>query len=209
MDSDKESKEIVERIRQGDASALSTYLEQHRAALLATINRKMSDGLRAKVEAEDILQEVSLSAFDSLTKIDWTDRDPFSWLCQLADRKIIDAHRFHVAAEKRSSQKEVSLQKNQGDGQGELIDLLVQSMTSPSAAFSRNQKGLRLQTAIQSLPDDSREAIRLRYVEGWPTKQIAEQLERTDAAIRVLLTRTLKKLEAALGDDTWFRETRQ
>ena len=80
------------------------------------------------------------------------------------------------------------------------INLLVASMTSPSQAFSRDQKEFRLQQAVASLSEDQREALRLRYVDGWPTKEIAEHLGKTDGAIRVLLTRTLSRLQELLSD---------
>jgi len=37
-------------------------------------------------------------------------------------------------------------------------------MTSASAAFSRNQKELRLMEALDGLPEEGREALRLRYI---------------------------------------------
>jgi RNA polymerase sigma-70 factor (ECF subfamily) len=51
------------------------------------------------------------------------------------------------------------------------------------------------------LPDDQQEGLRLRYVENLPTKQIAERLGKTDAAVRVMLTRSLKKLQKMLSRD--------
>ena len=53
---------------------------------------------------------------------------------------------------------------------------------------------------LEKLPEEQREALRLRYVENLPSKQIAEQLGKTDAAVRVMLTRSLKKLQELLGD---------
>jgi RNA polymerase sigma-70 factor (ECF subfamily) len=41
----------------------------------------------------------------------------------------------------------------------------------------------------------------MRYVENLPSKQIADKLGKTDAAVRVMLTRSLKKLQDLLGDD--------
>jgi RNA polymerase sigma-70 factor (ECF subfamily) len=41
----------------------------------------------------------------------------------------------------------------------------------------------------------------MRYVENLPSKQIAEKLKKTDAAVRVMLTRSLKKLQELLADD--------
>jgi RNA polymerase sigma-70 factor (ECF subfamily) len=49
-----------------------------------------------------------------------------------------------------------------------------------------------------------REAIHLRYVENMPSKDIAERLGKSDAAIRVMLSRAVKKLQDILGDDSNF-----
>jgi len=80
---------------------------------------------------------------------------------------------------------------------GGLINLLVASMASPSQAFSRQQRV----EEIDALPPDQSEAIRLRYVEEMPTKEIAKLLSKTDGAVRVMLTRTLKQLASRLGSD--------
>ena len=73
-------------------------------------------------------------------------------------------------------------------------------MTSASQAFSRDQKEFRLQEAITDLSEEQREALRLRYVEGMATKDVAEQLGKTDGAIRVLLSWTLSRLQELLAD---------
>lgn len=202
--------ELIQRIQSGDAAALTPYIQAQNDHLLAVITQKMSAALKSKVEPQDILQEVLVSAFHSYDQLEWSSRDPFVWLCQLADRRIIDAHRRYVSAEKRSAKREVSLNQKSsslGDAaEGEMIDLLVKSMTMPSAAFSRDQKAIRMQAAIAELPELEREAIRLRYVEGWASKEIAKELGKSDASIRVLLSRTLKKLHTMIGDDPHFQD---
>lgn len=193
---------LIVRVRAHDAEALATYLEQHRRQLLTYIERQLGAALRRKIEAEDIFQEASADAVRSLASMDLTQRDPFSWLCQIAERRIIDAHRRFFDAQKRDAGREVALGSGGGsDTQpGGLINLLVASMTSPSQAFSRNARELRVQEAIAQLGEEPREVLRLRYVEGWPTKQIAEHLQKTDVAIRVMLTRTVQKLQEMLGE---------
>jgi RNA polymerase sigma-70 factor (ECF subfamily) len=44
----------------------------------------------------------------------------------------------------------------------------------------------------------------MRYVEGLPSKEIAQKLGRTDGAVRVLLTRSLQKLQDILSRNTDF-----
>jgi RNA polymerase sigma-70 factor (ECF subfamily) len=192
---------LADRVRNHDLTALAEFIEEHRRQLFAFVDRQLGAGLRRKLEPEDIVQEVSAEAIRSLPQIEFGDRDPFSWLCQIAERKIIDSHRKFFAAQKRDAGREVGLgagsdTANPGGG---LMNLLVASLTTPSQAFSRNVKEARLQEAIQQLPGDQREALRLRYVDGLPSKEIAERLGKTDAAVRVMLTRSLKKLQEILG----------
>lgn len=192
---------LADRVREHDPAALADFIEEHRRQLFAFIDRQLGAGLRRKLEPEDIVQEVSAEAIRSLPQIEFGDRDPFSWLCQIAERKIIDSHRKFFEAQKRDAGREVGfgLASSTTTPGGGLINLLVASLTTPSQAFSRNVKEARLQEAIQQLPTDQREALRLRYVENLPSKEIAERIGKSDAAVRVMLTRSLKKLQEILG----------
>ncbi len=197
---------LIERLKQGDKDALVEFIESRRPQLLAFIRKNLSDALGRKVEPQDLLQDVSLNAVDSLNEIELGDRDPFNWLCRIAERRIIDAHRRYFGAQKRSANREVGMGSPSTDTRpGGIIDLLVVSMTSPSRAFSRNQKEFVLKQAIDSLPQQHRDALRMRYVDGLPSKEIAQQLGKSDASIRVMLTRTLKRLQEILSDDPHFQ----
>ena len=44
-----------------------------------------------------------------------------------------------------------------------------------------------------------------RYVDGLPSREIAERMGRTDGAVRVLLTRSLARLQNLLCDESEFR----
>jgi RNA polymerase sigma-70 factor (ECF subfamily) len=193
-----EETRIVERLRQKDAAALGEFLTACRARLLAHIERRLGAALRRKVEPHDILQEVSLHALQGLARADL--REPFGWLCQIAEQRIVDAHRKYVAAQKRSADREVSLHAPAGEA--EVIDMLVASITSPSAAVSRDSREARLHAALATLPAETREALRLRYAEGLPTKAIAERLGKRDGAVRVLLARAVARLQELLIEPT-------
>ena len=186
--------DLLDRVRQGDATALAEYVEAQRAPLMSIIRRKMSGGLLSKVEPEDIFQEVCASAMQSLKDIDFGDRDPFVWLCHLIDRRIVDSHR-RFKAKKRAAEQEVRMFGGADASQGGVINMLVASITSPSMAFSRKQKEARLWESLRSLPEDQQQALTMRYVQNLSSKQIAEQLGKSDGAVRVMLTRATKKLE--------------
>ena len=162
-------RELAERLRQRDGDALGPYIELRRPHLMAYIDRRIGAALRAKVEPEDILQEVGASAVKALPGYDMGDRDPFGWLCTLADRRIVDAHRRHFEAEKRAAGREAGQE--------------------------------RLYAAIAKLPPEAQDALRMRYGRGMPSKEIAAELGKSDGAVRVMLTRSLDKLLALMGED--------
>ncbi len=198
---DEVEQKLIERLRTGDAAALGEFLTARRLQLLAYIERRLGTALRRKLEPDDLLQEVSAEAIRALPTAALGDRDPFGWLCQIAEYRIIDAHRRFFGSQKRAAGRELSLDAPAGDSsQGGLIHLLAASFTSASQAFSRDQREMRMLAALDQLPSDHREALRLRYLEGLPSKEIAQRLKKSDGAVRVLLTRSLAKLQAMLDE---------
>jgi len=179
---------------------LVDLLESRRNQLLAYIDRRLGTALRRKVETLDIYQETAVAALHAWPTVELGERDPFGWLCQIAEQRIIDVHR-RFAARKRSSEREVSAHATPPDASRELIDMLSASLTSASQAFARNERHAKLDEAILQLPAESRDVLRWRYVDGLPTKEIAEKIGKTDGAVRVMLTRTLHKLQELLGPE--------
>lgn len=196
------SHDLQARIRSRDAEALAEFVEAHRPQLMAFIERQLGAALRRKVEPEDVFQETSAEAVRALATAELGDREIFSWLCQIAERRIIDLARRFFGAKKRDAGREVPLGAGGDDTERPgLINMLVASMTTPSKAFSRNAREAKLQAAIEKLPEQQRDALRMRYVENLPSKEIADRLGKSDAAIRVMLTRSLKKLQELLAGD--------
>ncbi len=79
--------------------------------------------------------------------------------------------------------------------------MIVASITSPSQAFSRKGRELRLAAAVEGLPELQQDALRLRYVDGLRTDEIAEVLGKSHGAVRVMLSRTIKSLRDQLDLD--------
>jgi RNA polymerase sigma-70 factor (ECF subfamily) len=196
---DPSSFPLIERIHQGDTAALAEYIQGRRPQLLAYISRNLGGALQSKIEAEDILQEATLESLRRIAELQERDRDPFGWLCQIAEHRIIDAHRRLIGAQKRAADREVGIGASEEDGgRTPFVNMLIASITSPSAAFSRNHKQIQIDEAMAMLPEEARDALRMRYAEGLATKDIAERLGKSDGAIRVLLTRSLSRLQAMI-----------
>ncbi len=189
--------ELIPLICQGDAEALGQFIEAHRQELLGLICHLCRPELQQVVPPEDLLQEIAASAIVALPRLASPQLEPLAWLRQLARRRIVDAHRFHFEAERRAVQRQRSLSSGQ-DSQPGWEALIAASLTSPSEAFSRNVRLSRLQQAISGLGHDAQQAIRMRYVDGLTSQQIAQKMDKSDAAIRVLLSRSLRKLQDLL-----------
>ena len=64
----------------------------------------------------------------------------------------------------------------------------------------REERFERLQKALESLPPDYREAIRLSRIEGLKTVEIAERMGRSREAVKQLIFRALRRLRESFGD---------
>lgn len=202
---------LIEQIKQNNTTALAEYIQQNLPQLAGFVRSITGEHLLALVEVDDLVQEISTAAISSLATAPLDDYSPMEWLKQIARRRVVDAHRFHFDAKRRDANRQQSLHAgNSGNSSGSsapgLEQLLAASMTSPSAAFSRDVRMMRMQEAIETLGEEQKQTIRMRYVEGMPTKKIAEELGKTDVAVRVLLSRSMRQLEKILED---VRPTRE
>ena len=199
---ESDTSELAQQVRQRDVDALAKYIDQHRGKLTAFVRSITGDHLLARVELDDLIQEISTAALTGLETAPLDQYEPMAWLQQLARRRVVDAHRFHFDAQRRNAGRQQSIHGAAGGDSSAigLEQMLAASMTSASAVVSRDMRMVRVQEAIEGLSDEQKSAIRMRYAEGLPTKEIAEKLGKTDVATRVLLSRSMRQLEKLLDD---------
>ncbi|TWT78937.1 RNA polymerase sigma factor [Planctomycetes bacterium CA13] len=207
MDSANQS-ELVDRIKKYDAEALASFIDVNRQQLMGFLKSITADRLLSVVELDDLVQEVSTAALTGLKTAPLDQYEPMQWIQQIARRRVVDAHRFHFDAKRRDAGRQQSIHADEKQGSPSLgiEQMLAASMTSPSAAYSRDVRMNRMQAAIEELTDEQKSAVRMRYADGLQTKQIAEKLGKTDVAVRVLLSRSMRQLEKRLDD---VKPTRQ
>ena len=63
--------------------------------------------------------------------------------------------------------------------------------------------------ALDQLQEEAQEALKMRYVENLPSKEIAQRLGKTDGATRVLFTRPLDRLQKILSQNSLFLSLQQ
>lgn len=191
---------LAERVKARDAQALAELIDAERNRLVGFTKSIMSAKLLSMVEPEDLIQEVAAAALAGLETAPLDRYEPIQWLQEMCRRRVVDAHRFHFGAQRRDAGRVQSMHAAGDDGAGGFEAFLAASITSPSAAFSRDVRVQRMHEAVGDLSDEARTAIHMRYAEGLPTKEIAAKLGKTDVAIRVLLSRSVRVLEQQLDD---------
>ena len=169
--------------------AIETLLEAHRGRLLAFLRLAMSRPLAQRVAPEDILQETLLEAAHKLDGFE--DRGPssfYAWLVAIARFKLCEAERA-LQAHKRAREEPLQLDP-------------AQTGTSPSMGAMRLERAELLRAALAELPEAQAEAIRLRYLEGSSLCEAAARMQRSEAAVKALVTRAFTVLAQRLDDQS-------
>lgn len=190
---------LIDQIRAGKKDALVQYAHNKRSNLLVVIQKSMSGSLQQKIDPQDIFQETIIHALNGFPAANLNQISPFTWLCRLADQRIIDAHRHFFKTGKRSANMEVDLYNaRSSEKSSAFIDILVASITTPTQFIAREERVRALLVQFEMLSSDIREAVRLRYVDGLSSHEIATRIGKSEGAIRVMLSRGVKKLRESV-----------
>ena len=192
------TRELLERARRGDGEALGRLLELHRAVLLRSAERQMDGRVAVRVAASDVIQQTFLEAHRRFGQFAGREeREWAAWLRAILDHKVAGAIRDHALLQKRTVRREQSMDQDQGSEPG-LKQGLDAGHSSPSQKAMRGEDEARVEGALGTLPEDQREAVRLRHLEGWPLADIARRLNRTPAATAGLIKRGMQALRRRL-----------
>ena len=184
----------IRRAREGDGAALGELLEQYRGWLKLMAARDIDPRAGRRVDASDVVQQTCLSVHRRITEFDGETPAQFlAWLQKIHQHNVQDAGRDQIHAQKRSTDRE-EYTTNPGG-------ILEGHTSTPSQRLMRDEEAVRLASLLDELTEDQREAVRLRFLEGHKLGEIAEQMERTEAAVAALIQRGLVALRHHLRDE--------
>jgi RNA polymerase sigma-70 factor (ECF subfamily) len=153
--------------------------QRHASALFMFLCRQVP----TREDAEDVLLEVFQAAIESEALASLDEGKQRSWLWSVAQNKAADHYR---RAQHRP---------NIARGLGEAAELLFDDeSSSPEVMALRQEMFAELRTYISSLPELQQEILRLRFARGLKCNEIGQELHKSHAAIRAMLSRTLNQL---------------
>lgn len=188
-----------------DEKALQERLRQRAPEMRRTLDSMIPKYLRAQVSADDILQDTWVSAFRSIKSFRADRSDSLDrWLTSVANRTLLDKLRKAWCV--RRGGPKATLRR--ADAPVSSLVHLFAEVTSPGKSPSRvvasSEAAVRINDALETLPAQQQRAIRLQYIDGLSRREIAESMQKTEAAVNSLIFHGLQSLKTRLGGDHNF-----
>lgn len=195
---------MLDDAQTGDAAAVDRLLGEFREPLRQVIRMRLDPVLARRVDASDIVQDVLLEANQRLLDYLKSPSMPFHlWLRHLAQDRIIDTHRRHREAQRRSIDREQPIQRPawSDDSSVQLVAHLIDGEQTPASAAIHQELQRRLTEALDQLGEDDREIILMRHHEQLSNQDAAAALGLTEAAASMRYLRALRRLRGVLVPD--------
>lgn len=172
---------MADKQRRGSSTLEDSFIarlyQQHVFTLLAYLRRHVP----SREEAEDILLEVFLAALEEKELAHFSEEKQLAWLQRVARYKCIDYHR---RAKRRPA---VPLEEA-------FETLLADERHGPAYLVERKEEDALLHQQLMQLPEHYQTVLQLRFASGLRCIEIAQRLNKSEGAIRMLLTRALNLL---------------
>lgn len=129
--------------------------------------------------AEDLTADTFLKAWKQIDRFDF--KHPRGWLYAIARNNLTDHWR-----------------RKRPEPLGEVADL---SSDDPELweTVDKRLEVRRMVSALAKLPEDMKSVVTLRFLQGYSVRETAEALGLTEANVRVVQYRALKKLHGVLS----------
>ena len=199
-----QTQDLLKDVENGDPEAVNRLLDRHREAVRRMVQMRLDQAVARRVDASDVVQDVLLEASQRLSDYIRSPSMPFHlWLRQLAKDRIIDMHRRHRAAQRRSVDREQNISSFASDDQSaaDLTALLRDAELTPAASALRKEMEERFVLALDQLDEHDREIVIMRHFEHLGNGEVAEALGLSAPAAGMRYLRAIRRLRELLGTD--------
>jgi RNA polymerase sigma-70 factor (ECF subfamily) len=160
---------------QKDPRRFAELYERNFERVYSYVARRVQD----RATAEDLTADVFRSALENLPRFEWRGVPFAGWLYRMASNAIVDRAK-RSARESKDPAPEPAVEP---------------SVPDLDAAETRAQ----LFQGVRGLPEDQRRVVLRRFVEQWSIREIANELGRSEGAVKQLQFRALETLRARMS----------
>ena len=194
---------LLTQARAGTPDCLGRLLQYYFNYLKLLVATHIDEKLQARCSPSDIVQETYCEAHRDFEKFRGTTEPEFlGWLKAILVNNMSREVEKHVLAAKRDVRREVSLDvmfDALDRSAARLETILVDQGSSPSANLNRYERTIVLADHLAKLPTDYQKVLIYRHCEGLPFKDIAERMDRTTGAIRMLWLRAIAQIREQMS----------
>ncbi|HET8777625.1 MAG TPA: RNA polymerase sigma factor [Candidatus Limnocylindria bacterium] len=134
-------------------------------------------------DAEDVTERTFMAALAAIDGYRDEGASFRSWLFRIAHNQLVNALR--------------SRRRRRASSLDEVVEPV--SDADPAGFVGMAEESRRLRRALDALPEDRRQVVVLRFVDGLSAREIGAVLGRSEGAVRVLQHRALRQLAEILG----------
>lgn len=188
-DSREEDAELVQAVRDGDASAYRGLVERYQSRVYALICGMVRD----REEALDLTQDSFIKAYKNLDRFR-LESSFYTWLYRIAMNVAID----HIRKMKKRQHEAFDEGIAARDVDGAIA--AAHDASSPTRALDRKELSGQIFDALDTLSPDHRQVVLLREVEGLSYAEIAETMGIAEGTVMSRLFYARRKLRDQLKD---------
>lgn len=198
-----DTEELLQRAEQGDTQARQAVLVRHRDRLKFMVAVHLDRRLAPRIDPSDVVQEALLDAARGLD--DYLRQRPlpfYPWLRNLAWERLIELHRRHLHAKRRSVKREEPLAPHLSDESAmQLAERVLARQSSPSQRAIRSELRSRIRSALDRLGERDREVLVLRHLEQLSTRETGAVLGISEGSVKTRHLRALERMRVLLQSE--------
>ena len=194
MGTDERTRALVERAVSGDRLSVQCLIVMHHDRLREIAAAGLGGRLRAKVEPEDVLQEVYAEAVRRIGEFEYRGEDAFfHWLRRILESRLVDARRRYRGVG-RDAAREAPAPESPS-AYDRLVGPAGALSETPSRIARQDEARAVLMGALAGLTEEHRRVLELRFLRGLSLARVAEVMDRTPAAAQMLCGRAVRDLK--------------
>jgi RNA polymerase sigma-70 factor (ECF subfamily) len=179
--SEAEERLLIEAA-QRDPSCFADLYEDYFEIVYAYVARRV----RSRDEAEELTSEVFHKALASLPRFRWTGAPFAAWLFRIASNMIADR------AKRAARDGNTSGYRSRAAA--------VEDRARQHTSLEAVERHARLFRVVSELAEDQRRVVLMRFAEEKSIREIANELERSEGAVKQLQFRALENLRRRITD---------
>jgi RNA polymerase sigma-70 factor (ECF subfamily) len=172
---------LVELARTGDKEAFGLLYDHYHGA----VYRFLFYRTRSSQLAEDLTSETFFRALRSMNNFRWQGKDFGAWLMTIA-RNLCTDHFKAGRTRLETATDDMAVHDDATDG--------------PETAVLASLTNELLMKALTQLPDEQRDCLVMRFLQGMSIAETAQVLERSDGAVKQLQLRGVRNLAKLLPE---------